>query len=342
MAKRPTGIEHILSQLNALGSEGSLDVEGTTLALTNLDKPLAPEVTKRQLITYYAAVSPWILPHLKDRPLTLTRYPNGIGNGHFFQKDWTLPTPACVERVTIASPGSAKGKIRALFVQNLATLVWLANLADIEMHVWYSRIDPRGTRLPTRFTPAASLKKSVLNYSDFLVFDLDPGVSAKEHSGYKVRFHADRYKLAVKTALVIKKELDRRSLTGFVKTSGKTGVHVYVPVKRRYTFDDLRAYAVDLATDIEHRLPDLVTTAWAIKDRGLKTFIDTNQNARGRTLASPYSLRPTEHLTVSMPLSWKDVTRLLPSRFTISTVPQYLHRNGDAWADILDHAQDLR
>lgn len=330
----------LIHTLNSLSGEGQIEVDGVDLHVTNLDKEIARGVTKRDLIRYAIQIAPWIMPHVQDRPLTLTRYPNGISSTHFFQKDWVAPLPPSVDRITIASQGSPKRMIHALVIQNMATLVWLANLANIECHTWYSRA-PKTTQARNRLQTLDGLEKSSLNQPDFIVFDLDPSISREEHARYKTTFHAIAYRKTCEVAHLIRAECMRLKLHPFIKTSGKTGLHIYVPVQRGPTYAQIRGLANEIARRIVAAHPEQCTVAWNIEERGSKVFIDVNQNARGRTLAAPYSLRPTPDLRVSMPLTWEEAGSALPTAFTWKTVPKILERKGDAWEGIMKNARRM-
>lgn len=330
----------LIGELDALGEGGHVRVQGVDLSLSHLDKPIADGVTKRDIIRYAIQVSPWLLPHVQDRPITMTRYPNGISSTHFFQKNWVAPLPPLVDRAVIASAGSAERVLHAIVIQNLVTLVWLANLANIECHAWYSRLpdDPKARK---DVQSLQGIEKSSLNQPDFMVFDVDPSISIEEHARYKTTFHASAYRRACVVAQFLREECLHLNLRPFVKTSGKTGVHIYVPIKNGPTYDIVRVVATTIAQRIVSRYPHLCTIAWSIKERGQKVFIDVNQNARGRTLAAPYSLRPTTDLRVSMPLPWSDLPNKIPTAFTWKTVPDILQKKGDVWSGILKEARAL-
>ena len=327
-----------------------LSVEDQRIHLTNLNKALWPAtdahaaVTKRDLVAYFARVAPYVLPHLKDRPLTLTRYPNGIRGGHFYQKHWQSPPPSFVEKVRLYS-SHTEGDQEYMVVNNLPTLLWLAQLADIELHPWLSRTNPwpDGNHLSIEFAGSKeNIERSLPNYPDFMVFDLDPYIySGKEQPGDEPELNRKAWAKVREVALHLKEILDQLSLSSFLKTSGRTGLHIYVPVLRQYNYDVLRHAATLIADFLRRGHPDDVTLEWAVSKRSGKVFLDENQNTRGKTLASIYSPRPLPEATVSMPITWEELGAVYPTDFTILTAPQRLEAAGDLWADILGAKHDL-
>jgi len=330
-----------------------LEEEGLAVELTNLDKIFwpGPGYTKADLIEYYLRLAPFILPHLRDRPVTLRRFPNGVTGESFYQKD-VRDAPAFVRTVEIFS-GSGGDTMAAPVSNNLETLLWLAQIADIEMHPWFSRITPlaRGERAGTAGTAFAGseedLRASVLNRPDFVVFDIDPylfpGDKLPQRQGEKDPDYSRRgFDAAREAALLVRGVLTQLKLKSFLKTSGKTGLHVFVPLVRRYTFEQTHEFAKTVTRYLEGRHPRRLTTAWAAEKRVGKVFLDYNQNRLGATLAGAYSVRPTPEATVSLPLAWKDLDEALdPLAFTLRSVPDYLRRRKDPWADILASPQHL-
>jgi bifunctional non-homologous end joining protein LigD len=347
-------VASIMDQLDSNPKpEFTLDVDGARIKLTNLDKVFwqATEEhgprTKRELIRYYARVAPHILPHLKDRPLTLTRYPNGIEGGSFYQKHWPSPFPRAfhVERVSLYSAhNDANGDY--ILVNNLPTLIWLAQLADLEIHAWMARVDPEpdARGLPTTFAGSEeNIETSVLNYPDYMVFDLDPYTYAgHETKDDEPALNRRAFEQTCKVAFALKDLLQQLRLSSFVKTSGMTGLHVYVPVLRQYTYDEIRAASGAVGQYMMQQHPDDITMEWQTSKRTGKVFFDHNQNTRGKTLAAQYSLRPSPHAAVSAPVTWEELERVYPTDFNIDSEPERLARVGDLWAGILDAKQDLR
>ncbi len=342
-------VRDVLKQLDAAKERAVLSVEGHDLAVTNLDKPLWPgvgrrkAVTKRFLLRYLARVSPWMLPHLADRPLFVTRFPGGIGGKSFYQKHWDEP-PAFARTVSIYSrQGDTDGSY--LVCENLATLLWLGQMASLEMHAWYSRTEPAPDAVTRgrRFTGSeAALEESVLNYPDFVVFDLDPyDYSGRESRGAEPELHRRAFNRTRKLALQVREQLATLGLSTWVKTSGRTGLHLYLPIVRDLDFDAAREVAETIARHALKERPRDVTLDWSVERRRGKIFFDYNQNSRGKSLAVPYSPRRHPAATVSMPLHWKELETAYPTDFTLRTVPDRLEAEGDPWSGIFAAKQDL-
>jgi bifunctional non-homologous end joining protein LigD len=330
-----------------------LDVDGVPIKLTNLDKEFWPATkdhparTKRELIRYYARVAPYVLPHLKDRPLTLTRYPNGIEGKSFYQKHWPqgFPSEFHVERVPIYSSHNDRDG-QYILVNNLQTLIWLAQLADLELHASMARVNPEPDAhdIPTTFAGSEeNLDRSVLNYPDYMVFDLDPYIYAgHEKKGEEPALNRKAFEKTREIAFALKELLQQLRLSSFVKTTGKTGLHIYVPVLRQYTYDEIRAASGAVGQFMLQQFPDDLTMEWATQKRTGMIFFDHNQNSRGKTLAAQYSARPSPDAAVSAPVTWDELKRVYPTDFTIDTEPERLAKIGDLWAHILDSKQDLK
>lgn len=301
------------------------------LELTNLTKVFFPErgYTKADVVEYYRKVAPYIIPHLKDRPLVLRRFPDGIGGKDFFQKD-VPDAPASVRTERIWSDQGDRD-ITVPVGADEAVLTWLAQLGCIEVHAWFSRVTPLRGRGTTSWAGSEeAISRSPLNYPDFVVFDLDPAPAAQG------------FEAARRAALWLGELLEELGLRSFVKVSGQTGLHVFVPIVRRYTFSQTHAFAKTVAAWLVQQHPDALTDAWAVRDREGKVFIDYNQNVRGKTLASVYSLRPVPEATVSVPVTWEELRAGVdPLRWTITTVFDRLARVGDLWRDILTTRQRL-
>ena len=331
----------------------TLDVDGVPIKLTNLDKEFWPATkdhgprTKRELIRYYARVAPYLLPHLTDRPLTLTRYPNGIDGTSFYQKHWpwAFPKEFHVARAAIYSAhNDADGDY--ILVNNLQTLIWLAQLADLEIHAWMARVNPEpdARGLPTLFAGSEeNVDRSVLNYPDFMVFDLDPYIYAgTEKKGEEPALNRKAFEKTREMAFSLKELLEQLRLSSFVKTTGKTGLHIYVPVLRQYTYDEIRAASAAVGQFMVQQHPDDLTMEWKTVNRTGMIFFDHNQNTRGKTLAAEYSLRPSSQAAVSAPVTWEELKHVYPTDFDIDTGPARFARVGDLWADILGSKQDLK
>ena len=341
----------VVEQLARIRRDGHVEIGGQRLAVTNLDKVFWPEterraaVTKGDMLRYYAQVAPYLLPHLRDRPLTMTRYPNGIDGGSFYQKRWEHDLPPFAETVRLFST-AAEGDVDYLVVNNLATLVWLAQLADLELHPWLSRtaIEPDAVHLRESFTGSKDeLRQSVLNYPDFIVFDLDPYIySGEEKAGDEPELNRRAFAKGAEVALALKDLLDQLSLSSFLKTSGKTGLHVYVPILREYDYAVTRKACELIGRFLLRQRPRDLTMEWSVSKRAGKIFLDHNMNVMGKNMASVYSLRPLPGAPVSVPLRWDELPDVYPSDFTIDTVHQRLADVGDLWGDILEAKHDLR
>ncbi|MGD0354090.1 MAG: DNA ligase D [Dehalococcoidia bacterium] len=340
-----TELEKILKQLADPREDLEIAVQGHKIALTNLNKELWPGVdgrmpfTKRDLVTYLATISPFILPHLEDRPLTLSRYPGGIEGQHFYQRHWDSPKPDFVETVALATEHETNIK-DYLECNNLATLLWLGQLGTIEYHSWFSRVStaPEG-----RIGDTGGENIDITDYPDFIIFDLDPYIySGKEAKGAEPEFNTAAFEGVCKVALWLKEMLDSLSLSSFIKTSGRTGLHIYVPINRQFDYRSVRTAAETIARFVLKEHPREVTVDWAVEKRTGKIFIDYNQNVRGKTLASAYSPRAAPGATVSVPLRWDELGKISPTSFDIKSVPRRLSETGDLWAKILDAKRDLK
>jgi len=296
------------------------------------------EFTKKDLIKYYELISPLILPHLKDRALSLSRYPDGIYGESFFHKNWNQSKPDFVMTAQVHSE-QRNDNINYLVCNNRESLHWIANLGCIEMHPWYSRVNEIDS------CNSSSLlyeQKCGLNFPDFIVFDLDPYIySGKEKKGQEPEYNRVGFSATVELALDLYDLLREMKISSYVKTSGKSGLHVYVPIINNYPYEQTRNFSEIIAKIMISKFPKKVTTEWSTSKRKGKVFFDYNQNARGKTLASVYSLRPTAAATVSMPIKWKKLDSILPIDFTISSVPQLALKNNDIWAGVLTKKQNI-
>lgn len=332
----------ILEQLQNPKETFMIETEGNRIKLSNLDKVLWPStanhppITKRHLLTYLVRVSSYFLPHLKDRPLTLTRYPSGVEGEHFFQKHWGQPIPDFVDRVNIREEGNAEHEY--LVCNNISTLLWLGQIANLEFHTWFSRIsaepDMKKKRAETNY---------ILDYPDFIIFDLDPYIySGRERAGAEPELSRSGFDRVIEVATWLKEVLDELSLSAFIKTSGKTGLHVYVPIVRNLDYKAVRSSAETIGKYLLQRHPAEITMEWAQQKRAGKVFVDHNQNVKGKTLASAYSPRPDPEATVSTPIRWEELGKVYPTDFSLLTLPNRLKGTGDLWANILSAKRNLR
>jgi bifunctional non-homologous end joining protein LigD len=297
-----------------------------------------PAYLKRDLIDYYDKITDVILPHLEDRPLSLSRYPNGIYGKSFYQKDWDQKKPDYVATAKIHSEHRGDS-INYIICNNKETLLWVANLGCIEMHPWYSRIkDFRSCNTSTLLYE----EKCGLNFPDFIVFDLDPYIySGKEQKGEEPQYNIAGFKAAVDVAHELKDIFRKLKINSYLKTSGKSGLHIFVPILNIYSYEQTKSFAEVIANIMVTKFPKKVTLEWSTSKRKGKVFFDYNQNARGKTIASVYSLRPTPDGTVSMPIDWKNIDEVHPTDFTITNAPDLIRKRGDAWYAILSDKQDI-
>ena len=349
MSPVSTEVGSVLEQLAAPQPKMVLTIDEYELPVTNLEKTLWPgagrnrPLTKRDLLRYLTRISPWLLPHLAGRPMFTTRYPDGITGKSFYQKHWDKP-PEFARTVSIYSSHN-EGDGEYLICDNLATLLFLAQMGGLELHPWFSRVDPapdaRGKR--RKFSGSEeNLERSVLNYPDFVVFDLDPYLySGREGKGEEPELHRKAFKQTRSLALRLRDLLGSLGLEILVKTSGRTGLHLYLPIVRKFDYDSVRSIAETIGRHALQQWPREVTLEWAVVRRTGKIFFDYNQNSRGKSLASILCPRRHPLGTVSMPVSWEQLEKIYPTDFTLRTVPDVLEEQGDPWADILNSKQDL-
>jgi bifunctional non-homologous end joining protein LigD len=295
--------------------EDEIRAGGRTLKLSNLDKPFWPDqgITKGDLLAYYRTIASVLVPHLRDRPFTMRRYPDGAYGKAFFQKDAPKGTPDWIPtaRILVTTRETPRQKrwIQAPLVNDELALLWMVNMGCIDMNAWYSRVDK-------------------LDRPDFVLFDLDPSPDVG-------------FEETVRVALLVKEALDALELESFPKTSSADGMHVLVPIERRHTYDDTRRFSEIVAGAIARSYPKLATTQWSkAKRRGV--LIDANQNGEGKTIASAYSVRPRPGAPVSTPLRWDEVKPGLdPLAFTMDVVQARVEQHGDLFEGVLKTKQRL-
>jgi bifunctional non-homologous end joining protein LigD len=281
-----------------------LNVGGRVVRLTNLDKPFWKEegISKGDLLRYYAAVAPALLPELRDRAMVMKRYPNGARGKCFFMKRAPTPRPEWIE--TCAITHRSASVIDFPMIQDLASLLWVVNLGCIDLNPWYARCDD-------------------VDRPDYLHFDLDPVVGAS-------------FDDVLEAALIVREALETLGMDPLVKTTGSSGVHIYVSIERGPLQKEVWTFAKALAQALAHEHPRLLTAEYRIADRPRGTvLVDYNQNAWGRTLASVYSPRPKPRAPVSTPVTWAEVERgFAIDDFRIDNVPARLATLGDLWAPL--------
>ncbi len=302
-----------------------------------------PQLTKKDLIEYYNKISRHILPYLKDRPLSLSRYPEGIKGKSFYHKNWNQNNkPTYVQTVKVYSESREGNIINYIVCNNKESLLWLANLGCIEMHPWYSRINDFGAC--TQRDDILDKEKCGLNFPDFIIFDFDPYIySGKEKKGQQEpEYNFKAFKATVDVAFNLKALFEELHIESYVKTSGKTGLHVFVPIVNLYTYEQTRSFAEVIGKILTRRHPGKITMEWDTTKRTGKVFFDHNQNARGKTIASIFSPRPTDLATVSVPIRWEDLANVIPTDFTILNVPDLINKQTpNPWIDIMKKKQDL-
>jgi bifunctional non-homologous end joining protein LigD len=345
-------IAEVVEQLSSAKNAFTLSVGPHSIRLTHLDRVYwpadpafrQPALTKRDLLRYFAQMSPYILPHLADRPLTMIRMPDGIRGPRFFQKHWEQARPEFVETITVFS-GHKDERHEYLLGNNLPTILWLAQSGTLEFHVWHSRAKP-GPDAASKGTDYASslesLEASVLNYPDYVLFDIDPYIySGKEAKGAEPELNTVAFEKGKEVAFWLRELLQTMGLEAIVKTSGKTGLHVFVPIRRTIDFDAARHVSELVGRHLMRLHPKDITLDWSIPKRTGKIFMDYNMNVRGKTLNVAYSPRGEPGAPVSMPLTWEELAGAHPLDFRITNAPERVARLGDRWKDALESKQDL-
>jgi len=350
--KNRASVEEVLSQLDSPKNALTLACGPHRIKLSNLERVYwpadpalrQPAISKRDLLRYFAQVSPHILTHLADRPLTMIRMPAGIGGQRFFQKHWEQERPDFVESVTVFSD-SKERQHNYLLCNNLPTLLWLAQSGTLEFHIWHSRAKVEADT-PVKSTDYAtstqSLEESVLNYPDYVVFDIDPYIySGKEGKGEEPELNTVAFEKGKEVAFWLRDLLQDMKLEPIVKTSGKTGLHVFVPIRRTIDFDAARHVSELVGRHLLRAHPKDITMEWSVPKRTGKIFMDYNMNVRGKTLNVAYSPRGVAGAPVSMPLTWGELAKAHPLDFRIANVPARLAQAGDRWQDALKRKQSL-
>jgi len=342
--------QSVLDQLDNTTEKLTLEIGEFNVPCTNLNKVFWPEyggkpaVTKRDYLRYLARVSQFLIPHLTDRLITLVRFPNGINEGRFYQKHWEQNLPKFVKTARVFTEHEKRDQ-DFLVCNNLPTLLWLGQIADLEIHTSHTRVvpEPDAMHLSTTMTGSVeALESSIGNYPDFLVLDMDPYLySGKEKHGEEPELHQKGFENCRKVALYLKEYLDALKLNAYVKTSGKTGLHIYVPLERNIDYDTVRTMSELICGQVLKEHPDETTMDWAIVKRTGRVFLDHNMNARSKSLASIFSPRVAPEGSVSTPVGWDELQDIYPTDFDMQTVPERLLKQGDLWHDILDHKNNL-
>jgi bifunctional non-homologous end joining protein LigD len=290
-------------------SENAVRTGRRTVEITHPEKVLFPNdgITKREFVEYYERIAAAMLPHLRDRPIAMERYPDGIHGQKFFQKNASAYYPAWIKTVSLPKQN---GTVRHVVCDDAATLIYLANQAVITPHTWLSRIDKPG-------------------HPDQMIFDLDPS--------------DENFKQVCAAAKTLRQRLAEQGLTSFVKTTGSRGLHVLVPLDRRSDFDDVRAFARRVAKDLADGDSEHLTTEFRKDKRKGRIFVDTARNAYAQTAAPAYAVRPRDGAPVAAPLEWNELDngRLKPDLYNIRNVFDRLDKFGDPWKDLKRSSQSL-
>jgi len=289
--------------------ESNVTIDGHQVRLTNLDKLLWPEgLTKAHLVKYYREIAPWLLPHLFNRPLVMKRYPGGLDGEHFYQKECPDYAPDWILRHPVEH---SEKVVNYIICNDIATLVWLANQGTIEMHTWLSRIEN-------------------VECPDIAVIDLDPAAGTSFNDVLKI-------------ALLVKEALAQFSLKSYPKTSGATGLHIFIPIKPLYAYQTVTKAMQYIAELIVKINPQKATIERKIVQRKGKVYLDYLQNGRGKTMAFQYSLRPLPGAPVSTPLYWEEIEELniSPGAYSIYNIFSRIKDVGDIYNEVLSNKQAL-
>jgi bifunctional non-homologous end joining protein LigD len=313
---KPAGMDEEATLLNPSEKTQVKKVGGQSLEFTNLDKLYwkKEKIEKRDLINYYYQMAPYILPYLKGRPQSLNRFPNGISGENFYQKDVTGKVPDWVSLYLYHSEGDKTDK-HFLVADGLASLLYMASLGCIEMNPWSSTV--KNPDKPT-----------------WCIIDLDPDKKKKGQKAFEEVIHA---------ANVTKEVLMQLGVTGYPKTSGASGMHIYVPLGNKYSYEQSKMFAKLVVSMVHEQLPDFTTLERAVADRQGKMYLDFLQNRPQATIAAPYSVRPRPGATVSMPLDWSEVIPGLKREdFTIQNALARVKEKGDLFKPVLGKGIDLK
>lgn len=342
----------VVAALEGGGDNAIVQADAHSVALTHLDRIYwpadaelgLPAITKRDFLRYLVEVAAAMLPNLRDRPLTLFRWPEGIRGRRVLEKHWKIKLPPFVERVDVFS--DSKGRTdQYILCNNLATLMWLAHMGTLEFHAWHSRVrtgaDASGASVDFASSTSA-VEASILERPDYILFDIDPFIySGREVKGKEPAFNAPAFDKARASAMSLHSVLTGIGLDALVKTSGKTGLHVIVPIRRTLRYDAVREMARFIGERLMREHRGDITLDWFIEKRTGKVFLDTNMNVRGKSMTVAWSPRGLPGAPVSMPLTWRALKDASPTDFRVGTAATLLAKRGDAWAGWLDRAQSV-
>lgn len=287
---------------------GGISFDGLTVETSSEDKVLFPDsgITKGDLIEYYRRIADAMVPHMKDRPLSMRRYPNGIDEDGFFQQEASDYFPSWIEKVEVDKKG---GRIVHALCNSPATLVYLANQNTVTPHVWLSRVDR-------------------LHEPDQIVFDLDPP--------------GDDFAQVRSAARAVKEIFEERGLSAFLMTTGSSGVHVRAPIRRGHSFDEVRAYARSLAAELARRRPKELTTEQRKEKRAGRIYLDVMRIAYAQTAVPPYAVRARPEAPIATPIDWSELSSVGPRTYTIRNIFRRLGQKSDPWADMHRSAASIR
>ena len=291
------------------GPPTTIDVDGTGVRLTSPEKRVFPGITKREVLDYYLAVGDRLLAQISGRPTALERWPDGVDpeRERFYQKHLPKSVPSYVSGIDVRFPSGRPGTL--LDPSSRAAVAWAVQMSTVTFHAW-------------------PVRSPDVTHPDQLRIDLDPS-------------DGNDFTDVARVALACRDVLDEWGLPGFVKTSGSRGLHVFVPIHPEHSFVDVRHGSIAIGRELERRMPDLVTTSWWKEERGSRIFVDFNQNAQDRVMASAYSLRARPDALVSMPIEWAEVAECDPAAFTLRTVPGIVASTADPWAGMRESAVRL-
>jgi bifunctional non-homologous end joining protein LigD len=314
-------------------------VDRNCIPLTNLDKILfparlnVPPVSKRDFLKLIATISPYILFHIYNRPLTMIRAPSGLRSRSFYQKHWNLDIPDFLE--TVRSDRQDPAKKEQLLCNNIAALVFLAQNNILEYHCGLSRLECGEQALSGN---GEGKEKHSLDRPDYLAFDID---FHKESESEKNELDQDAFRKTREAAQLLRTLLQSLNLKPFLKTSGRNGLHVFIPVQPALRFDELRVLAETIAKHLSAQHHNLISLNPIEARRSNKIFLDYHENTQGKTLAAPYTLRLTPAATISTPLDWAELDNVSPGDFNVFTITNRLNEKQDIWKDIKESREDL-
>lgn len=344
LSVNPNVYDRVLEQLSGTERQLELMVEDAKIKLTNLDKVVwpgygsSPAVTKREYLRSLCSTAPYLLPHWRDRPITLVRSPQGVAGKSFFQKHWNVSLPEFVD--TGAAEDEEGEAHEYLFCNNLASLLFFAQHSALEFHTFSSRCsknpDPPAESIDVGTEHGVS---QILSYPDYLILDLDYHAQSSKVIAPSVDL--DAFRRVADVALMLREYLQASSLRPFVKTSGRNGLHVFVPIKRNVDFAVTKELASTIALFLVRTCPELVTVNFEIAKRGGKVYIDCSSNGGGKTVAAPYTPRAVPWAAVSSPIDWGELATVNPVDLSLHSIAGRLAKVGDLWSSILADKKDL-